>query len=248
LARLVYCADLLTRRAANVGDWRSVLRPVGLMFCFFGGLVMLQPDMGTTIILAILTGAILFVGGVRMRHMATVLGAGFGAGAFLAIVEPYRRERLLSFLDPFSHYKEGGYQVPPSLLALGSRGGDGRPSRHRRAAPVRRVRRVGPAVHDVRHRRAAQRRPAGPVSQTFALITGGGTGGHVYPGLALAEALVARGHPRESIHWVGSAGKLEETAVPAAGFSIDVLPGRGLQRRLTAENVSVLVKTTTAFG
>ncbi|HKN91061.1 MAG TPA: undecaprenyldiphospho-muramoylpentapeptide beta-N-acetylglucosaminyltransferase [Acidimicrobiia bacterium] len=86
------------------------------------------------------------------------------------------------------------------------------------------------------------------MSQTFALITGGGTGGHVYPGLALAEALVARGHPRESIHWVGSAGKLEETAVPAAGFSIDVLPGRGLQRRLTAENVSVLVKTTRAFG
>jgi UDP-N-acetylglucosamine--N-acetylmuramyl-(pentapeptide) pyrophosphoryl-undecaprenol N-acetylglucosamine transferase len=41
---------------------------------------------------------------------------------------------------------------------------------------------------------------------TFALITGGGTGGHVYPGLALAEALVARGHPRESIHWVGSSG------------------------------------------
>jgi len=85
------------------------------------------------------------------------------------------------------------------------------------------------------------------VTATFALITGGGTGGHVYPGLALAEALVARGHPRESIHWVGSAGKLEETAVPAAGFSIDVLPGRGLQRRLTVENVGVVVKTSKAF-
>jgi UDP-N-acetylglucosamine--N-acetylmuramyl-(pentapeptide) pyrophosphoryl-undecaprenol N-acetylglucosamine transferase len=82
----------------------------------------------------------------------------------------------------------------------------------------------------------------------YALITGGGTGGHVYPGLALAEALVARGHPRESIHWVGNTGKLEETAVPAAGFSIDLLPGRGLQRRLTAENLSVLLKTSQAFG
>jgi undecaprenyldiphospho-muramoylpentapeptide beta-N-acetylglucosaminyltransferase len=82
----------------------------------------------------------------------------------------------------------------------------------------------------------------------FALITGGGTGGHVYPGLALAEALVARGHPRESIHWVGNAGKLEETAVPAAGFTIDLLPGRGLQRRLTAENVSVALKTSQAMG
>ena len=83
---------------------------------------------------------------------------------------------------------------------------------------------------------------------TYALVTGGGTGGHVYPGLALAEALVARGHPRASVHWVGSAGKLEETAVPAAGFTIDVLPGRGLQRRFTVENLSVVVKTTRAFG
>ena len=68
------------------------------------------------------------------------------------------------------------------------------------------------------------------------------------PGLALAEALVARGHGRDSIHWVGNAGKLEETAVPAAGFTIDLLPGRGLQRRLTAENVSVVLKTSRAFG
>jgi len=81
----------------------------------------------------------------------------------------------------------------------------------------------------------------------YALVTGGGTGGHVYPGLALAEALVARGHARESIHWVGNAGKLEETAVPAAGFTVDLLPGRGLQRRLTADNLSVLVKTAKAF-
>ncbi|HVW33773.1 MAG TPA: undecaprenyldiphospho-muramoylpentapeptide beta-N-acetylglucosaminyltransferase [Acidimicrobiia bacterium] len=85
------------------------------------------------------------------------------------------------------------------------------------------------------------------VQPAFALITGGGTGGHVYPGLALAEALVARGHPRESIHWVGNAGKLEETAVPAAGFTITLLPGRGLQRRLTVENVGVALKTARAF-
>ncbi|MGH8974817.1 MAG: glycosyltransferase, partial [Acidimicrobiia bacterium] len=72
------------------------------------------------------------------------------------------------------------------------------------------------------------------MTDTFAMVTGGGTGGHVYPGLALAEALVARGHDRSSIHWVGSARGLEATAVPAAGFTVDLLPGRGLQRRLTA--------------
>jgi cell division protein FtsW len=125
LALLLYGADLLSRRVANVGDWRAVLRPVGLVFCFFGGLVMLQPDMGTTIIMAILTGTILFVGGVRMRHMAAVLGSGALAGTFLAIIEPYRRARLMSFIDPFDHYKEGGYQVAQSLIALGSGGWTG---------------------------------------------------------------------------------------------------------------------------
>ena len=125
LGLLLYGADLLSRRAANVGDWRAVLRPVGVVFCFFGALVMLQPDMGTTITMAILTGTILFVGGIRMRHMSVVLGAGFVAGTFLAIVEPYRRARLMSFIDPFHHYKDGGYQVAQSLIALGSGGWTG---------------------------------------------------------------------------------------------------------------------------
>lgn len=87
-----------------------------------------------------------------------------------------------------------------------------------------------------------------PRGAIFALVTGGGTGGHVYPGLALAEALVARGHGRASIHWVGSARGLEATVVPGAGFSIDLLPGRGLQRRLTAENLSVAMQSAAAFG
>ena len=125
LALLLYSADLLSRRAGSVGDWRAVLRPVGLVFCFFGALVMLQPDMGTTIAMAIVTVSILFVGGIRMRHMAVVGAAGLLAGTVLAIVEPYRRARLLSFIDPFDHYKEGGYQVAQSLIALGSGGWTG---------------------------------------------------------------------------------------------------------------------------
>ncbi len=88
---------------------------------------------------------------------------------------------------------------------------------------------------------------ASPGKTTYALITGGGTGGHVYPGLALAEALVARGHPRDSIVWVGNEGKLEAEAVPQAGFAVVLLPGRGLQRRLTVENVGVALKTAQAF-
>jgi cell division protein FtsW len=124
-ALLVYCADLLTRRAASVGDWRSVLRPVAVMFCFLGGLVMLQPDMGTTVVLAMLTGTVLFVGGLRLRHLAVAGLASIVGGTLLAVVEPYRRARLLSFVDPFAHAQAGGYQVAQSLIALGSGGWTG---------------------------------------------------------------------------------------------------------------------------
>ena len=74
--------------------------------------------------------------------------------------------------------------------------------------------------------------------ETWAIIAGGGTAGHVVPGLAVARALVARGHPAETIHWVGGQRGTEGAMVAAAGFEATLLPGRGIQRRLTAENIS----------
>jgi UDP-N-acetylglucosamine--N-acetylmuramyl-(pentapeptide) pyrophosphoryl-undecaprenol N-acetylglucosamine transferase len=76
------------------------------------------------------------------------------------------------------------------------------------------------------------------VSGTWAIIAGGGTAGHVVPGLAVAHALVARGHPAESIHWVGGRRWSEGEVVGAAGFEATLLPGRGIQRRLTADNIA----------
>lgn len=72
---------------------------------------------------------------------------------------------------------------------------------------------------------------------TWAIIAGGGTAGHVVPGLAVAKALVARGHAPETIHWVGGRRGTEGAMVAAAGFEATLLPGRGIQRRLTTENV-----------
>jgi undecaprenyldiphospho-muramoylpentapeptide beta-N-acetylglucosaminyltransferase len=84
------------------------------------------------------------------------------------------------------------------------------------------------------------------VSDTWAIIAGGGTAGHVVPGLAVAHALVARGHPPESIHWVGGRRWTEGDVVNAAGFEATLLPGRGIQRRLTAENLSAVWGLTQA--
>lgn len=75
---------------------------------------------------------------------------------------------------------------------------------------------------------------------TWAIIAGGGTAGHVLPGLAVARALVGRGHSPGSIHFVGAARGIEATIVPEAGFDITLLPGRGVQRRLTLENLAAI--------
>lgn len=77
----------------------------------------------------------------------------------------------------------------------------------------------------------------------FALLTGGGTGGHTYPAIAVAQELRSRGHRvRFAVARRGMAGG----AVAAAGFDVDLLPGRGLQRRLTVSNVGALWATITA--
>ncbi|HWG72839.1 MAG TPA: UDP-N-acetylglucosamine--N-acetylmuramyl-(pentapeptide) pyrophosphoryl-undecaprenol N-acetylglucosamine transferase [Acidimicrobiales bacterium] len=76
------------------------------------------------------------------------------------------------------------------------------------------------------------------MSETFAVIAGGGTGGHVIPAIAIARALVDRGHPRDSIHFVGSRRGIEGRLVPAAGFPITVLPGRGLVRGMAPANLA----------
>ncbi len=81
---------------------------------------------------------------------------------------------------------------------------------------------------------------AAPTVPTFALVAGGGTGGHVIPAIAIARALVAAGHPPGTIHFVGSSRGMERTLVPEAGFEVTLLPGRGVARRLTRDNVGAI--------
>jgi UDP-N-acetylglucosamine--N-acetylmuramyl-(pentapeptide) pyrophosphoryl-undecaprenol N-acetylglucosamine transferase len=81
---------------------------------------------------------------------------------------------------------------------------------------------------------------AGP--GTFACVAGGGTAGHLLPGMAVAEVLVERGHDRRSIHFVGGARGPETTLVPEAGFPLTTLPGRGIPRRLSPASIAA------AFG
>lgn len=85
-------------------------------------------------------------------------------------------------------------------------------------------------------------------SGCFAVVAGGGTAGHVSPGLAIARALVDLGHPVASIHYVGSERGIEQRMVPEAGFPLTLLPGRGIRRTLTLDNVGAVLGLLRAFA
>lgn len=80
----------------------------------------------------------------------------------------------------------------------------------------------------------------------FAVVTGGGTGGHVSPALAVAQALVTGGYERSEIEFVGGRRGIEGRLVPEAGFVLHRLPGRGIDRRLRAGNVSAVLGLVSA--
>jgi cell division protein FtsW len=122
LALILFVGDYLARNEGRLRDVVGVALPaVGLAVPVFV-LVMLEPDFGTTVILAGIVGVLLFVGGLPMRWVAVLGGLGVSGLAGLAVLEPYRVKRLVSFLDPFKDPDGAGYQVGQGWIALASGG------------------------------------------------------------------------------------------------------------------------------
>jgi len=126
LALLIFAADLVTRRYADVHRWKQVLLPIVGVFGALAVLVMAEPDMDSTMVLALIAGAVLLVGGMRMRDIGGIVGIGVGVAAVAAVAAPYRRARVFSFLHPFDQAAGSGYQLSQSLIAIGSGGFFGR--------------------------------------------------------------------------------------------------------------------------
>jgi UDP-N-acetylglucosamine--N-acetylmuramyl-(pentapeptide) pyrophosphoryl-undecaprenol N-acetylglucosamine transferase len=85
-------------------------------------------------------------------------------------------------------------------------------------------------------------------TSTFAVMTGGGTAGHVLPAVAVADELVGRGHARQSIHFVGAARGVEARLVPPTGYPMTVFELRSFPRRPTPKNLLAAARLTGALG
>ncbi len=126
LAVIAYLAPWLAARTGRVTS-ASTMVPFGIVVAAVTGLVIAEPDLGTAIVIVVVALALYFAAGARLIAFAA-LGALAASGvAVLAIEQPYRTARLLTFLDPWSDPRGAGFQTVQSLygLALGGPFGEG---------------------------------------------------------------------------------------------------------------------------
>jgi cell division protein FtsW len=122
LALLLVAADVCVRKRGKMTNLREVVLPLGVIAAVVAGLIMFQPDLGTTLIIAMTVFVVVFIGGVPLPLLGSI-GVMGAIGAFgLALTEGYRRARLFAFLNPFRDPLNAGYQSVQSLIALGSGG------------------------------------------------------------------------------------------------------------------------------
>ena len=118
---VVWVAAYLARRPAprTLGE---LARPIGLTVSVFAGLILLEPDLGTVIAIALVVAAVLVVSGTPLRVLAGGGSIALAAGLAAIWLEPYRRARLFSFLDPWHDAQGAGYQIVQAIIGLGSGG------------------------------------------------------------------------------------------------------------------------------
>jgi cell division protein FtsW len=122
LALVLYAAMLLAKRPQRVNDLRELANP---LLVVVGGaclLVVTQPDLGTAMVIAFTTCALLIAAGIPARNLAIIAGVTLGLVLVYALARPYERARLTSFVDPWAHASGSGFQAVQGQIAIGSGG------------------------------------------------------------------------------------------------------------------------------
>jgi cell division protein FtsW len=123
LALVLFAADVFSRKdESTLKEFSHTALPMLPVIGILTALVMLQPDLGTTVIIGTIGFGMLFVAGAPLVYLIPVGAVGVGLAGLAAVIEPYRRARLLAFLDPWKDPLDTGYHTIQSLIALGSGG------------------------------------------------------------------------------------------------------------------------------
>ncbi|MGZ5213382.1 MAG: putative lipid II flippase FtsW [Actinomycetota bacterium] len=121
-ALIAFAAAVLTRKEGKLDDWLHLALPLGPVVLLVAAIVLLQRDLGTTIVIVGSVLMMLFVAGARLRHLVVTGVFTLGGLAYLIFGTAYRRARFLSFVDPWKDPLSNGYQLIQGLIALGSGG------------------------------------------------------------------------------------------------------------------------------
>ncbi|WP_416178195.1 putative lipid II flippase FtsW [Bergeriella denitrificans] len=117
LATVLYLSSLFTRKAEVLQSWTKILAP-GFLLAVGVGLMLLQPDLGSAIVVVAIVAGMLFLAGFPLRYFGVMSGILLACIALLIVFEPYRMARVTGFLDPWSDPLGKGYQLTHSLMAI----------------------------------------------------------------------------------------------------------------------------------
>ena len=121
LALCLFAATYLARRRPP-RTFGELVKPLGLLTAIFAGLIVIEPDLGTTITLCGMMLAIFLVAGVPVRLLVVASGLAVAMGLLAIWIEPYRRARVFSFLDPWADAQGAGFQIVQATIGIGSGG------------------------------------------------------------------------------------------------------------------------------
>ena len=123
IALILFIADVFSRKDPDaMQELSHTLLPVIPVLGVLALLIMAQPDMGTTMLVGVIGFGMLFLSGAPLRYLGALGAVGGAVTVFGALAEPYRRARVLSFLNPWADPLNTGYQTIQSLIAMGSGG------------------------------------------------------------------------------------------------------------------------------
>ena len=120
-ALIIYISSYCFRRMTEFKEqWLGFWKPVCVVVSAIA-LVLLEPDLGSSAVIFLISLSIMFIAGAPVKHMLIILIMGLSVFVSMIILVPWRMQRILSFVDPWSAYGEGGYQLSQALIAF-SRG------------------------------------------------------------------------------------------------------------------------------
>ena len=116
---IVFFASFLARRSVEFREgWSAFFKLLAILGAFVV-LLLLEPDFGSSVVLCITAGAMMFMAGVPILRFILLALVGIAGLAFMAVASPYRWQRLVTFLDPWADQFSSGYQLVQSLIAFG---------------------------------------------------------------------------------------------------------------------------------